>query len=71
METENFQQVKKLLYQSQFDNALKIVESIEEREDLTPKARLKCQILRSKILAGKGECKESIKLAETVLTESD
>ncbi len=70
METENFQQVEELLYQTQFDNALQIVESIEERKDLTPKVRLKCQILRSKILAGKGNCKESIKLAETVLTVS-
>jgi tetratricopeptide (TPR) repeat protein len=70
LETEYFQQVIELLYQTQFDNALQIVESIEEREDLTPKIRLKCQILRSKILAGKGDCKESIKLAETVLTAS-
>lgn len=70
MENESFRQVEELLNQAQFDDASQIVESLEEREDLTPKGRLKCQLLRSQILAGKGDCKESIKLAETALTTS-
>jgi hypothetical protein len=55
MENESFQQAKTLLHQAQFDKALQIVNTLGEKEDLSPEDNLTHQILKSRILAGKGE----------------
>ncbi|MFX0087162.1 MAG: tetratricopeptide repeat protein [Candidatus Hodarchaeota archaeon] len=70
MEREELQQVKELLTQMKYNQALPIIESIEKKETLTQDTFLTYQILKSQILTGKGVYEEGRRLAEAALTES-
>ncbi|MFX0185198.1 MAG: tetratricopeptide repeat protein [Candidatus Hodarchaeota archaeon] len=70
MEREELQQAEELLTQMKYNQALQIIESIEQKETLTQDDLLTCQILKSRILTGKGVYEEGRRLAEAALTES-
>ena len=61
---------EKLINEGKFVEAIKIINDIEKKGDLTPTSQNKSTILRSYYLNGVGRYKDSIKLAEKAYKES-
>ena len=61
---------EKLINELKFVEALKIINDIEMKGDLTPTSQNKCLILKSDYFNGIGKYKDSLKLAEKAYKES-
>ena len=61
---------EKLINERKFVEALKIINDIEKKGDLTPTSQNKCTILKSDYFVGIGRYKDSLKLAEKAYQES-
>ncbi len=67
---EELIRAEKLIHEGKFVEALKIINDIEKKGDLTSTSRNKCTILKSDCLCEVGRLKDSIKLAEKAYKES-
>ena len=62
--------IEQLLDVGNYNEALQVVETLEQRDDLPPTDRFACHLHRSTILKGLGQYEEGLRLAEIVLKES-
>ncbi|MFW9917109.1 MAG: tetratricopeptide repeat protein, partial [Candidatus Thorarchaeota archaeon] len=67
----SLKQIEQLIPQGQFNEALQILTAIENRNDLAPKDRFTCKLLRHKILIEQGDYQQSLALSEELLKTSE
>ena len=67
---EELIRAEKLINETKYGEALKIIDDIEKRGDLTPTSQNRCIILRSHYLCTSGRYGDSLKLAEKAYKES-
>ncbi|MFX0116809.1 MAG: hypothetical protein ACFFB3_19835 [Candidatus Hodarchaeota archaeon] len=69
--SDQLQLADEFLLQGCFKDAVKILEILEQKEDLPLNDQMHCLLLRSQILAEQGDFEGSLKLAEDVLATID
>ncbi len=69
-EFSEFQRLEKLMFQGQYDEALKFAKNIERKNALNEEEELSITLLQSEILGRKENYKDALQLAEQALTWS-
>ena len=68
--TEEIAHTEQLMNAGKFNEALQLVETIEERSDLTSNDQIACHLLRSALLSKLGQLEDALEIANGAIEES-